>query len=206
MWAGNSKQFDDPLLRHWMYIDLVLFLVALCALALASTAMIEMSEIGKHYATVAVGDSAGFTEIRLDLHSGRLEFEIVYALAANSTLSRVLLRGPRRAKDGTLLVDVDTGLAPIALTLCGGEVSCAAREQQSCLNKGQNEQCGRFGAKLIRLDTTTPDRLEVPNPTRAFHQLLDALKRGPQSFYYTIDSQDQPEAHSSLTLGTAYLL
>jgi hypothetical protein len=202
-----TKTLENFTVRSWIYIVLVVFITALIALVVAGIAVNETSEAGKHYAATATSvTSISVTEIRIDIGEARLEFFFNYFLKpADGQLTRVLLRGPRFADDGTILIDPITGLAPIALTLCGGETTCQALESTTCIKQGHPATCGEVAAKLTKLDTVTPDVPVNPHPRQAFSSLMKMLKSRPQTFYYTVESSSGP-VQSTSTLGTAYLL
>lgn len=135
-----------------------------------------------------VGD-LGSSIVKIALGSTYMHYRVSYRIpAAEGAIESVYVRGPLAAFG----VDASPD-APVALTLCGGEVSCADREATTCTTEGLGGNCGELAGMAVALDTVTPD---VPvRPNGRLSHLTSLMLDRPELFYIEVSTTSNVPAH-----------
>jgi len=119
----------------------------------------------------------------LDFRDSKLSFVIYYTIPNTELgIKRITIRGPLKIFG----IGVPLTSGDIAITLCGGDISCSDMEAASCIDHGYGQNCGIVSHEILDFDQTTPD-VEVCNECD-FGETLHALQSTPQHYYLQIET------------------
>ena len=190
------------------FTELILLLTVLVVISL----VVSISGIILFY---QIGDIRCFTSSALMLippkseymgtTNGKLEFgpfaaywDMHYYLPeAEGSIIRITINGP--LEDFGMAADPVTDV--IALTICGGEVSCADMEASTCMNEHLHGGCGLIAGKRDKLDDMTPD-IPIPGGSTEIGKLMRELKENPELFYLNIETTAHPNGAQRASLGS----
>lgn len=124
--------------------------------------------------------------LRIDVGSSTvLYYSLRYELPGDSaTLLQIL--GPYRIPG-----DPDSA----AITLCGGDVTCAQLEDATCLDAGLPAGCGLIKGEIRRLDMTIPD---VPiEPMGTLKNTVHDVRNFPEDYRFLLQTTLNPGGYET---------
>ena len=190
------------------YTELIIFFTFLTflSLSIAISTIIRLDQFGTKKCFSATTSSQqeqqiqpqemsylGLTNGMLEINKYSIYWKIEYFLPpSEGIIERIIIKGPF----DNFGIGVDSYINTVALTICGGEISCSDMEILTCHNNNLPSNCGIISGMRYSLDISTPDIPINANDGGGtdddITDLIQKLKNHSSLFYISIETTNHP--------------